>query len=823
MFDTLLRDGRYALRMLRKTPGFTIAAILTLALGIGANTAVFSVVNALLLEPLPYPHPDRLGLLQRHVRSPRGEDREIGADGQMWFTVRDNATTIDAAALGGTSGVNLIANGQVTYVQQQRVSAGYFHVLGIPPLIGREFSRDEDRDGGSAVVILSGGLWHRLFNSDAAVIGKTIELRGQPFTVVGVLPDDFPVTESARFETAHGVDLWTPLKASTTGEGGGTNYSVIARLHDGVSWNQVQNELLRFSRQAFERWKLGPDVTAELSLVPMQEGITNGVRQPVLMLWGAVGIVLLIACVNIAGLLLARGSARTREIATRMALGSGRAAVIRQLLVESVLLALGGGVLGLLFGWAALRALAQLGEEVFDLWQPVGVDGRVLLVTLAIAAGTSIVFGLVPALQASRLDVQAGLAETGTRAVAGAAARWPRRLLVVGEVALGVVLLVSAGLLVRTFVHLRDLNPGFDKRNLITASVSLQDARYHDPAQVARLFDQTIPRLRATPGIQSAGAALGMPYSRLLNNGFRRTDGPQIDTQSQITNESYVTPGYFETLEVPLRRGRLLAASDTATAPPVAVVNDAFVKMYYKDDEPVGRHIGMGSAQRQIVGVIGNIQQGEAGWGNFEPIAPLPCIYIPLAQTTSGFLTLVHTWFQPAWVVRSTLPISTTVQALRETVAAVDPLLPIAHVSTIDELRGDRLKAQQFMMSLVMGLGGIALLLAAIGIHGLIASSVTERTRELGIRLALGATAARVLQSVVVQGLALSAAGVVLGIAGAFAAARLLRSFLYGVGTTDTATFATVVITLMAVALIASLVPALRVLRLDPATTLRAE
>jgi predicted permease len=527
--------------------------------------------------------------------------------------------------------------------------------------------------------------------------------------------------------------------------------------------------------------------------------------------------------VNIAGLLLARGSRRTREIATRMALGSGRRAVIRQLLVESVLLAFAGGALGLLFGWLALAALADLGEEVFELWQPIGLDTSVLVVTLAIALATSVLFGLVPALQASRLDVQAGLAETGTRGVAGAASRWPRRILVAGEVALGVVLLVSAGLLVRTFIHLRDLNPGFDEQNLVTASVSLQDARYRDAARVSHLFDETIRRLRAVPGVTGAGAALGMPYSRLLNNGFRRLDGAHVDTEGHITNMNYVTPGYFETLGVPVRRGRTITDADTAAAAPVALVNEAFVKLYYKDDDPVGRHIGSGGATREIVGIVGDTQQGEAGWGDFEPISPLPCVYVPLAQTTGPFLALVHTWFAPSWVVRAPMPIQTIVPELRRIVRDVDPQLPVASVSTIDDLRGDRLQAQRFMMSLVAGLSVIALLLAAIGLHGLIASSVTERTRELGIRLALGATGARVLKDVVAQGMLLSAIGVAVGIAGALAAARLLRSFLWGVQPTDPATFAIVILTLLAVALVASLMPALRVLRLDPALTLRAE
>jgi predicted permease len=825
VLEPILRDLRYAFRMLRKTPGFTLAAVVTLALGIGANAAVFSAVNALLFEPLPFPHPERLAILGHHYRSATaGDNHGTGSNGRMWFAVRDHATTVDAAVYGGTSGVNLAAGESVAYIEQQRVSAGYFRVLGYPPMIGREFSADDDRDGAEPVVILSHDLWRRLFNSDRSVIGRPVTLRGEGYTVIGVMPPEFPITEGGgRFDGGTGIDLWTPLKPSTSGEGGGTNYEVILRLHDGVSWPEAQNDVRGASPAAFVNTP--PGALSELEMTPMQEGMTQEIRQPLLMLWGAVGIVLLIACVNIAGLLLARGTTRTREIATRMALGSGRRAVIRQLLVESAVLAVLGGVLGLLMACGALSLLGSLGAKVFNIWQPLTLNARVVLATLLIALGTSIVFGLVPALQTTRLDVQAALAEIGTRGVAGAANRWPRRVLVIGEVALGVVLLVSAGLLIRTFVHLRTLDPGFDESNLLTASVSLQDARYREPQAVAQLFADTVARLRSVPGVQNVAVALGMPYSRLLNDGMRRIDGPHIDKpeDGQITNEVYVTPGFFETLKVPVRAGRAIEARDTATSQQVAVVNEAFVARYYKDDpQVIGRHIGPG-APREIVGIVGNTQQGSAGWGDFGPISPLPCIYIPVTQTSSKFLTLVHTWFQPSWVVRSTLPEATVVSELRKALASVDPQLPIASIKTIDDLRGAKLESQRFMMWLVAGLGLIALVLAGVGLHGLIASSVNERTRELGIRLALGASGRQAITAVVIPGLVLAAIGVAIGTAAALATARLLRSFMWGVTPTDPPTFAGVIAVLMGIALVASLVPAVRVLRLDPAQTLRAE
>ena len=823
VLEPLLRDLRYAVRMLRKTPGFTIAAAVTLALGIGANTAVFSVVNALLFTPLPYPQPDRLALLQYHTRDPKfGDNRDVGANGRMWLAVRDYASTIDAAVVGGTTGVNLVTAEQAAYVQQQRVSAGYFRALGFPPLIGREFTRDEDVPGGPAVVILSNKLWKSLFNGDPSIVDRTIQLRGESYTVVGVLPENFPVTQRTSFSGGQGVDLWTPLRASTSGEGGGINYTVVARLRDGVNWARAQEDVHNASPHAFRNVPAGS--IAELGLVPMQQAMTAGIRSPLLLLWGAVGMVLLIACVNIAGLLLARGATRTREIATRMALGSGRTAVIRQLLVESVVLALFGGALGLAVGWAVLSAIGDLAAQTFDLWQPLTLDARAMAVTLLFAFGTAIVFGLAPAVQASRLDVQKALGEGGTRGVAGGSSRWPRRVLVVAEVALGVVLLISSGLLVRTFMHLRDLAPGFDDRNLVTVSVSLQDVRYKDPVAVQGLFEESLRRMRGVPGVEAAGVALGMPYTRLLNDGMRRMDGPVVDPEGRITNESYVTPGFFDALKVPLRKGRVFTEGDTAASAKVAIVNEAFVARYYKDDPiVVGRHVQSGKDVWEIVGIIGNVAQGSAGWGDFEPISALPCLYIPVSQTNSGFLTLVHTWFQPSWAVRTTLPLDAVVPRLREALQSVDSHLPIAQVNTIDDLRGQRLVSQRFMMLLVAGLGLLALVLSAVGLQGLIASSVSERTRELGVRLALGATGSQVMANVVLPGLLIALIGVGVGSAGALASTRLMQSFIWGVKPTDPLTFIAVVATLLGVALLASVIPAMRVLRLDPAKTLRSE
>jgi predicted permease len=537
-----------------------------------------------------------------------------------------------------------------------------------------------------------------------------------------------------------------------------------------------------------------------------------------------VGIVLIIACVNLAGLLIARTGLRSREIATRMALGSGRRAVIRQLLIESAVLALAGGLAGIGVGWLVLEGLKQLSTHVFEFGYPMSLDGRVLVASLVLALATSVLFGLAPAIYASRVNVQGTLADAGTRSVAGGGGRWSRRILVVTEVALGVVLLVSAGLLVRTFVHLRSLNPGFDPSHVVTAMISLQDKRYEDAPKVNQLFEQSLARIRQQPGIEAAGVTLGLPYTRLLNMGWSRIEGFDPAEKWLGTNVSYVTPGYMEALRLPLRRGRLFNATDRDGATPVVIVNEEFARKYYKGADIVGTQIRVAGATREIVGIVGNARATSSGLGGDSGPLIMPFVtYVPAAQVNSAFFQQVHTWFSPAWVIRSSAPTAAVVQALRDALATVDPLLPIAKIESMSDVQSASLARQRFMMSLITGLGLVALLLAAIGIHGLIASSVTERTRELGIRLALGATARQILAAVIMPGVTLAAIGVAIGCGAAYSLAQLMRSFIWGVEATDPLTFVSVAALLLVVALAASLLPALRVLRLDPALTLRAE
>jgi predicted permease len=452
------------------------------------------------------------------------------------------------------------------------------------------------------------------FSGDPSIVGRSIVLRGEPHTVVGVMP--------ASVQWGAAIDVWTPLRPSTQGEGGGENYGVIARLKDGVSWPQAVQQIgSATTTLAQERYRSARAGTVvRFGAVQLRRGLTDETRQPLLILWAAVGIVLLIGCVNIAGLLTARGVARAPEIATRIALGGSRGTIVLQLLTESVVLAACGGVAGMAIGWAASRLLASWLTAAFGVTGEIGLDARVLTITSGLALLTSVAFGLLPALQASRVDLRGALVESGGTSVAGSARSWPRRLMVTAEVALGVVLLVGAGLLIRSFDYLMGQQPGFDSTNVMTATVSLQDARYRTSDAVARLFDDTLRRLRSIPGVEHAAAALTLPYERALNNGFRLVGGPP---ESRIISMTYVTPGYFDALRIPIVRGRVFASSDGAGSPPVIIVNQAFVRRHSPGEDPLGRQIVSGGVTRTIVGIAGDTQQ-RAGWGNYGPMAAVP-------------------------------------------------------------------------------------------------------------------------------------------------------------------------------------------------------
>ena len=812
-------DLKFGWRQLVKAPGFTITAVLTLGLAIGANTAVFSLVDAVLLKSIPYPEPERLGTMGAiYTRNGAEVERSsMSVTGAGWQALKTQSPSIDAAVhthAGLSSPVSLVAGSRTMSVTPQRVSAGYFRVLGVPPAIGREFAGEEDVVGGPNLTVLSDRIWRSAFNSNPSVVGQTIMLKAEPHVVVGVMPPFF----RSNFD----ADLWTPLRPSTTGEGAGTNYGVVARLKNGVPWPQASGEAGAAVDSTVARRTSDSGLTRSHVLFPLQEQMASDVRLPLLLLSAGVGVVLLVACVNLAGLLLARASRRTREIATRLAIGGDRRAVMRQLLIESVLLAMCGGLAGLAIGGAALEALkATAVGLLLTPWGEVALDARVLSVTLGLTVLTAILFGLVPAVQATRLDVQAALAEGGTRSVAGGAKGWPRRLLVVAEVALGVVLLVGAGLLIRTFMYLQTLPAGFDPTHVVALSASLEDARYAQHDNVDMLFKRSLGRLRALPGVQSATISLGLPYERILNMGARLVSG---STRSDFvfTTATYVTPGYFETLRVPLLAGRTFRDSDSAASAPAVIVNEAFARRYFTDRDPVGQQIFSSGAAREIVGVVGNVQQ-RGGFQNFGPIDALPGFYMPFSQFPGSGLRTIHGWFSTAWIVRQAHDGAVNEAVLRRAMAEIDSQLAISAVRGIDDVRSATLSRQRILMMLVGALGGLALFLAAIGIHALIASGVAERTREFGIRMALGATVRQTVVDAARPGILMAVAGLVIGCALAYGVSGLIRNLLWGVRGNDSVTFVAVVGALLAVAVAASVLPALRIRKFDPVSLLRSE
>lgn len=800
-----MHDLRFALRMIGRDWGFSTTVTLILALCIGANTAVLCVVNAAMVQPLAYPRAERLAQV---VAIYRGELVDDSHDGTTWEVIRDRASAVDAASFGGGwTGVNMGVNGTGVYVQQQRVSAGFFGVLGIKPEIGREFNDVEDRAGGPAAVVLSNSLWKRFFSGDPSVVGKAILLRGEPYTVVGVMPGGFRSNTDA--------DLWTPLRPSRTGEGSGTNYGVIARLRPGVTWVHASSQLASLVPDLKRLGSYGKDANVRLDIVSLQRGMTGDLRRPLMILWAAVGAVFVLGCVNIAGMLLARSTGRAGEIATRLALGAPIGRIVRQLLAESLVMGLLGGVAGVAVGWAGLQGLKYLGADLFSFLKVVEFDWRMPVVALVLTLLAGMGFGLVPAWQSAHMDLRS--AQAGLRTVAGKRRFISLGGLVGGQVALTVPLLIGAGLLLRTFLFLWNLNPGFDTNHLLTARFSMSDARY-TASKMNQYYDTVIGRLHEIPGIEAAAVSLNLPYERGLNDGLRLAG----DTRFKITDLTYVTPEYFTTMRIPLFQGRVISTADGPDSAKVAVVNQALVDLYFSGRPVIGESVRIEGKQWVIVGVVGNVQQ-KPGWGAYGPLGQIPAVYIPAAQTSDGFLQVVHTWFSPNWIVRSRLADEQVKAAIGIAAHSADPLVPMAEFRSVNDLKLSSLKSQRFLASLVDVLAGLAILLATLGIYGLISNLVAERTRELGIRLALGSTAGKAVWTALRPGLLWVSGGVLVGTGVALGLERMLRSFTFGVQAADPVTLAGVGAGLILATLLASFFPAARIVRLNPADTLRAE
>jgi predicted permease len=802
-----MHDLRYAFRLIRQNLGFSLTVIAILALCIGANTAVLAVVNGAMLRPLPYPQPERLMQVVAVYQNEGGAGSYESHDGRTWEAIRDGAPAIDAAVYSDwVTGVNLGVEGNGIYVKQQRVAAGFFRILGVAPMIGREFTQDEDRAGGPPAVMLSHALWHKYFHDDPAVAGKGVILRGEPYTIVGVMP--------AGFRSDAKADLWTPIRPSTKGEGGGSNYEILGRLKPGASLQQASGQLAALVPELKKSGSYRKDANIRLDLIPMQEGMTSDLRKPLMLLWAAVGFVFVLGCINIGGMLLARASGRVGEVATRLALGAPFFRIVRQLLIESTVLGLLGGLAGAAVGWAALAGLREFGALTFPFLETVELDWRVLAGTLLLTLVAGIAFGLAPAWQAARLDLRS--AQSGSRGVAGRKRFISLGALVGGQVALTVPLLFGAGLFLHTFLHLWNLNAGFDPNHVMIARFSLQDARYQTPAQMNRLYDTAIARLHETPGIEAAAVSLTLPYERALNTGFRVPGSDRF----QSTNMTYVTPEFFTALRIPVLQGRVFTPADGPDSAKVAIVNQAFVRRYLKIGEVLGQLLNV-QGDRTIVGVVGDVQDRRAGWGNYGPIAQIPMVYTPATQFDG--LATIHTWFSPKWVVRSSLGGAQVVKAIEEATHSADPLLPMAAFESVNDLKTDALTFERFLAVLAGAIATLAMVLSAMGIYGLIANLVTERRKELGIRIALGSGVGRAIQVALRPGLVWVLGGVVAGAAAAIGLERFLKSFLWGVQPGDPLTLAGVGLGLLLATALASLIPASRIARLNPADTLRSE
>ena len=811
VFDELERMFHSAARQLWGNPGFTTTVILTLALAIGANTAIFSIVNALLLKSLPYAHPERMGTIYTRVTSSGGYDERHNLDGEQWELLRDNVPAlISAISTRGTSGVNLQAGSQVQYLHAARISAHYLDVLALQPVLGRNFSEVEDRPQGPKTAILSYSLWRNAFGSNPDVLGESILLKGEPYMVIGVLPE--------AVTTPLNADLYTAIQASREGEGAGTNFEAITRLRDGATWQEADAQINRTWSLRSDRYELKDNPGAQVTYycVPLQKAETARLRPQVLTLMLAAGLILLIACANLAGLTLVRMMRRTPEVATRLALGASRWQIQKQFWIENLLLALVGGAVGIGVGFLALRSLLLLLPEHFLPVARVPLDGQVMAFTLAVSLLTSILFGMLPALATRQVDLRSSMS---SRAVAGVGRQRLREALITGEIALTVVLLAASGLLIRTLIHLETLPPGFNPNGVMAAKASLDDARFHDPAALRKLLDESTAAMRQIPGVQDAAVGLSLPYERsAINGSLTIRKGTEAEQQVQ-TDEVFVTPGYFKALQIPVLLGRSFTEGDGPDAQHVAVVNQTFARKFFHDASPLGHYLDKNTL---IVGVVENVAV-PPGVDAGAPLTGEQAVYVPYAQMDAQLLSLVHVWFQPSWIVRTGGPVEGLTAQMQRALASVDPNLPFSGFYSMRDLLAKTLTMQRVEVALLGAMAALALLLSAVGIFALVANIVAQRTREIGIRMTLGATILKTMIDIASTGLSASALGLVLGLILCAGALRAMRSVLYGVGVYDAPTILVVILTLSAVTLLAITVPALRVARIDPAKTLREE
>ncbi|HVG11098.1 MAG TPA: ABC transporter permease [Thermoanaerobaculia bacterium] len=815
VIEAFLQDVRYGARLLARHRGFTAVAVLTLGLGIGANTAIFSVVNELLLRPLPFPGAERIVMLWEVNPEGREQNNTSSSNFRGW---REQSSVFESLAAFTDQRVNLTGDrhsgGEPEEVPIQLATPELFRVLGVKPILGRDLRPEDALPDAPNVAVVSHGFWQRRLAGDPQAIGRSILLNGRPTTVVGVLPPGFQWHIRHRSVSGRPADIWLAITLPTEGPAASGRFlSVVGRLKPGVSYAEAEAEV-KAIRARFERDFPDTNKNWNAQILPLREQFVGNVRPALLILLGAVGFVLLIACANVANLLLSRAAAREKEIVLRTALGAGRLRVVRQLLTESLLLAGLGCLLGLVIAGWGVRALAAISPRDLVNLQGVGLDLPVLVLTVAVSLVTGIVFGLAPALEATRLDLNESLKEGG-KGAGGQSARGKRMrsALVVAEVALALVLLAGAGLLVKSFARLQAVDPGFEADNVLTLVVPLAGEKYQDDRQIVAFFRAATQRIGALPGVRAVGIVNYLPFYGGQGTGTDFTvEGRPAPApgEAPATEVRIVDPGYFPAMGIPLLRGRNFTDFEAGEARHVVLVNEAMARQHFPGENPIGKRITVNMAfepvPTEIVGIVGDVKH--------ESLLEerLPAVYMPLPEVVFSFMT---------FVIRTTGDPADMAPSVRRTLRAIDPNQPVSAVRTMNKVMADTLSRARFNTLLLGLFAGLATLLSAIGIFGVMNYSVTLRTREIGLRIALGAQPREVLRLILKQGFLLTSIGVGIGLAGALALTRVMSGLLFGVGSTDPATFAAIVLLLTLVSLIACYIPARRATRVDPLAALR--
>ncbi|PYT34121.1 MAG: hypothetical protein DMF52_13840 [Acidobacteria bacterium] len=803
--SSLLQDVRYGLRTLRRAPGFTTLAVLTLALGIGATTAIFSVARGVLFRPLPFREPERLVLVQD--RQPPSDDTPVSYP--EFLSWKESIGAFEGLAASFNTTCALTGAGEPEEIWTVRASSALLPLLGIEPVLGRSFRPEEERRDTEPVAIISDALWKRRFGSDPGVVGRTLTLDGRVSTIVGVLPPRVAGVLPADSLFGQGRDIWLPLRLDTTVAPPGLHFMrVIGRLRPDLDLPRARAEVDAAADLLKKEQKTDHGVT----IMALQEHVAGRLRPALLAMLGAVSLLLVIACANVAGLLLARSAGRRAEIAVRMALGAGRLRLVRQLVTESLVLSCLGGILGLILSYWGLDVLVASCRDFLPRADEIAIDGTALVLTLLVTLLTGVLFGLAPAAQISGSDLERGLREGGRSAAAGGAGGRLRGVLVVGEIALSLVLLVGAGLLARSFARLLSTDKGFDPENVVSFSLSLPQGAYPRPDQQSRFFEQALDRLAALPGVSGAAAISELPLGGSGTNGAFRVEGRDDPPGSEPQAEKrIVTPDYFRVLRTPILAGREFTAQDRAGSPAVAIINDALARRMFPGQDPVGRRIEFNwdtTGWQEIVGVVGNVKQ----YGLQEDM--LPTIFVPQAQRPEPAMAVV---------VRSSLRPDQLVPEIRRQVAALDRNRPLIQVRTMDQVIADSVADRRLPMLILGAFAVAALLLGAIGVYGIVGYSVAQRTQEFGIRMALGARRRDVVRMVLGQGLRLALFGLLIGLAGSLAVARLIAGLLFGITPADPGTLVATSLLILGVALLACYIPARRAARVDPMVALRYE